>query len=257
MKFDLHCHTLEGSPDATVSIKNTISKLKEKDFDGVLITDHNSYKGYKSLDLDELQEFKVLRGVEYDTKDAGHFIIVLPTGMDYEIFTLKGMCLEDTIKVVHALGGIIGPAHPFDYYKLGLCNNPNWLRKIDLIKQLDFIETFNACGRDYGNILSAQLAEFLDKPNFGGSDSHREESVGLGYTKFNEVINNENDLIRVVKNGNFLTTTSDGEIFKKSLMNSHKIITNAGVLGCRFLTQYSAFIGKNKHKLIIETLGIL
>lgn len=256
MLFDLHCHTSEGSPDAVIPIINLIDKLKEKGYDGALITDHNSYKGINSINLEEIQNFKVLRGVEYDTKDGGHVIIVLPTGMDYEIFTLRGMCLEDVIKVVHALGGIVGPAHPFDYYKLGLCNNPRWLGRIELIKQLDFIESFNACGREYGNVLANQLAEFLNKPSFGGSDSHREDSVGLGYTKFNEVIKSEDDLIRVIKQGNRLTTLADGEIFEKSMMNKHKIITNAGVKGCRLLTESTAFFAKKKYRLIIQTLGL-
>ena len=257
MLFDLHCHTSEGSPDAVIPIINLIDKLKEKGYDGALITDHNSYKGINSINLEEIQNFKVLRGVEYDTKDGGHVIIVLPTGMDYELFTLRGMYLEDVIKVVHALGGIVGPAHPFDYYRLGLCNNPRWLGRIDLIKQLDFIETFNACGREHANVLSEQLAEYLNKPYFGGSDSHRRESVGLGYTKFKEVIRNENDLIRIVKAGNKSSTLANGEIFENSIINKHKIITNAGTSGCRFFTESISLLSKRKYKLILEALGLI
>ena len=147
----MHCHTAEGSPDATVAIKEVIQGLREKGYNGMLVTDHNSYRGYNSI-KEDYKDFVILRGIEYDTKDAGHMLIILPTGMDYEIFTSRGIKLEDVIKIVHVLGGIIGPAHPFDYYKLGLCNNPTWLGRIDLIKQLDFIETFNACGRGYGNV---------------------------------------------------------------------------------------------------------
>ena len=49
MIFDMHCHTAEGSPDAVVSIEATIRELRRKGYDGMLVTDHNSYKGHNSL----------------------------------------------------------------------------------------------------------------------------------------------------------------------------------------------------------------
>ena len=77
MKFDLHCHTKEGSIDSKVTIERYIEILKDKGFDGFLITDHNSYKGCKAWDhmKDKIgsMDFTVLRGVEYDTKDADIF----------------------------------------------------------------------------------------------------------------------------------------------------------------------------------------
>ena len=48
MKFDMHCHTKEGSLDGKVPIAEFISCLKEKGFQGMLVTDHDSYKGYRS-----------------------------------------------------------------------------------------------------------------------------------------------------------------------------------------------------------------
>ena len=45
MKFDLHCHTKEGSIDSKVTIERYIEILKDKGFDGFLITDHKSYNG--------------------------------------------------------------------------------------------------------------------------------------------------------------------------------------------------------------------
>ena len=47
MKFDMHCHTKEGSIDAKVDIETYIKTLINKGFDGMLVTDHNSYKGYE------------------------------------------------------------------------------------------------------------------------------------------------------------------------------------------------------------------
>ena len=47
MKFDMHCHTKEGSMDGKVPIDDFIAELIRKGFDGMLVSDHNSYNGYR------------------------------------------------------------------------------------------------------------------------------------------------------------------------------------------------------------------
>ena len=47
MKIDMHCHTKEGSLDGKLSIRDNIRILQEKGYQGMLITDHNSYKAYR------------------------------------------------------------------------------------------------------------------------------------------------------------------------------------------------------------------
>ena len=47
MKFDMHCHTKEGSLDGKVMIEEYIRRLKEMGFGGMLVSDHNSYDGYR------------------------------------------------------------------------------------------------------------------------------------------------------------------------------------------------------------------
>ena len=49
MKFDMHCHTKEGSMDGKVMIEEYIRTLKRKGFGGMLVSDHDSYDGYRSL----------------------------------------------------------------------------------------------------------------------------------------------------------------------------------------------------------------
>ncbi len=48
MKFDMHCHTKEGSLDGKAPIEEMIGILKERGFDGMLISDHDSYNGYRA-----------------------------------------------------------------------------------------------------------------------------------------------------------------------------------------------------------------
>ena len=64
VRFDMHCHTAEGSPDAKVKILDYIDLLKQRGFHGMLVTDHDSYSGYKAYlrQKDKVKDFTVLRG---------------------------------------------------------------------------------------------------------------------------------------------------------------------------------------------------
>ncbi len=203
MKFDLHCHTKEGSIDSKVSIERYVHLLKEKGFDGFMITDHNSYKGCRAWDRiakdPAFADFTVLRGVEYDTKDAGHILVVMPDNLYLRILNVRGMTLRRLLKIVHRFGGILGPAHPFGVRSSSAMH----FRKMnmELIERFDFIETFNTCESATANELSQQLADKYHLTAFGGSDAHEEKYAGMAETVFDSVITCNNDLIHAVKAG--------------------------------------------------------
>ena len=64
MKLDMHCHVKEGSIDSKVSLDEYITLLKERGFDGMLITDHDTYKGCLLYTSQQLcgQHFSYLSG---------------------------------------------------------------------------------------------------------------------------------------------------------------------------------------------------
>ena len=110
----MHCHTRHGSIDAKVRISEYVKMLSAKGYDGMLVTDHDSYRGYNRWKLENPDsKFIVIRGVEYDTRDAGHFIVILPDGVHLKALTMRGMKVEKLVNLVHQVGGIVGPAHPF------------------------------------------------------------------------------------------------------------------------------------------------
>ena len=51
MKIDMHCHVREGSIDSKVPIEEFIKKLQSKGIDGMLVTDHDTYNGYRHSTL--------------------------------------------------------------------------------------------------------------------------------------------------------------------------------------------------------------
>ena len=73
MKFDMHCHTKEGSLDGKVEIEEYIRILKEKGYQGMLVSDHNSYNGYRywrdHIKGKKYTDFVVLKGIEYDRSE--------------------------------------------------------------------------------------------------------------------------------------------------------------------------------------------
>lgn len=254
MKLDMHCHTKEGSLDGKITLRDTILLLREKGYHGMLITDHNSYKAYryyKKNKMDkEFDDFIVLKGIEYDTIDAGHIIVVMPTGVNLPLLELRGLPVHLLIDIVHHLGGVLGPAHPCGEKYLSLMNTRRGKKSRGLIARFDFIETYNACEPVLSNKAARELAERFDKPGIGGSDSHREESTGFGYTLIEAEIKNETDLIRALRAD--VTVTSGGERYMFTTKEKIGKMNHVLVYSFWFYNRFLALF--RSHKRNIELL---
>ncbi len=204
MKIDMHCHTKEGSLDGKIPIAQYIALLKEHGIQGMLVSDHNSYGGYrhwKNHKKDMPSDFVVLKGIEYDTIDAGHILVILPTGVKVPLLELRGMTVSLLIDIVHRHGGILGPAHPCGEKFMSLTNNRKFRKQKSMLERFDFVETFNSCEPESSNEGAALLAAAYGKPGTGGSDSHRPDCVGTAYTAFSSQIRSETDLIDYIRSG--------------------------------------------------------
>ncbi|MCI7738605.1 MAG: CehA/McbA family metallohydrolase [Lachnospiraceae bacterium] len=206
MRFDMHCHTKNGSLDGKINIEDYIRILRRKGFQGMLVTDHNSYNGYRSWkklhsQTHQYDDFVVLKGIEYDTIDAGHVLVIMPDGIKLRLLEVRGMPVQLLVHVVHRYGGILGPAHPYGAKFVSTMRSKKMERTKDLIEKFDFVEAFNTCELPESNAKARELAQRFHKPGFGGSDSHVEKYVGTAYTDIDYDIRNCNDLIYAVKNG--------------------------------------------------------
>lgn len=203
MKLDMHCHVKEGSIDSKVSLDDYIKKLKQEGFGGMLITDHDTYKGYRHWKYNMKgkvhEDFAVLKGIEYDTCDAGHIICIMPEGVKMRLLELKGMPVQILIDFVHRHGGILGPAHPCGEKYLSFTNTKKYYESPEIIKRFDFIEVFNACESEESNSKAAKLARKYHKPGIGGSDAHKIECVGKGYTDLPRAVTCETELITLIR----------------------------------------------------------
>lgn len=203
MKLDMHCHTKEGSLDGKVSIKDYIHRLIELGYDGMLVTDHNSYNGYRAYRDQFITEipsnFVVLRGIEYDTLDAGHILVIMPENCKLKLLEYRGLRVNALIDIVHKYGGILGPAHPCGERHLSFTRTRAYKKNPDIMSRFDFLEAYNSCESTISNENASILADLHKLVQFGGSDSHKIECVGTAYTELPVHVTKESELIDYVK----------------------------------------------------------
>lgn len=256
MKFDMHCHTKAGSIDAKISVEEYIRLLKEQNFDGMLITDHDTYKGYRywyENCSSSTEDFVVLAGVEYDTKDAGHILVIMPDGIFLPVLRIRGMSVELLEKVVHSYGGVLGLAHPFGPKSSSALVLKKLQRDTHIIDRLDFIEGFNTCETSTANHLAQKLAQKHGKPCVGGSDSHKAEYVGMAFTTFDRDITCNNQLIEAITQGDI---AGFGGTERKFLQKHKKRNSFAATWGFRAYNRSLGFLNSpyRNHKLRKLTL---
>lgn len=232
MRFDMHCHIKNGSLDSRVAIDDYIRLLKAQGFHGMLITDHNTYRGYRNYlkryvqpDF-EHKDFVVLRGIEYDTLDAGHMLIIMPDHVNLKLLEIRGMRLKRLIELVHRHGGIIGPAHPYGAKFLSAMPTRKLAKHPELIEQFDFIEAFNTCEHPDSNHNARLLASQNQKIGFAGSDSHKDCYVGMAYTDIDYPVKNCSDLIHAVHENRVTGFGGTERIWREKSAHRKQVILN-------------------------------
>ena len=197
----------------------------------MLITDHDTYHGYRHWKYHMKgkvhEDFVVLKGIEYDTLDAGHIICIMPEGVKMRLLEVKGLPVSALIDFVHRHGGILGPAHPCGEKYLSFTNTSRFYKSPELIKRFDFIEAFNACESAESNEGAKKLAEKYKKPGIGGSDAHRPDCIGTGYTILPERVTCETELIALIRSKAAIEAGGVlyGKTAKDKMGPAHKILT--------------------------------
>ena len=143
------------------------------------------------------------------------------------LLELKGLPVSVLIDFVHRHGGILGPAHPCGEKYLSFTNTNRFYKSPELIKRFDFIEAFNACESEASNDGAMKLAKKYKKPGIGGSDAHKQDCVGMGYTILPERVTCETELISLIRSKAQIETGGDiyGKTVKDKMGAAHKILT--------------------------------
>lgn len=256
MKIDMHCHTKEGSLDGKIPIFEYIEILKSKGFHGMLVTDHDSYNGFRNYRdnlKNKINDFVVLKGIEYDTIDAGHILVILPENVKLLLMECRGLPVRLLQDVVHKNGGILGPAHPCGERHLSITRTRAFKKNPDIMKHFDFLEGFNSCESQQSNMEARQLAFKYHLPMFGGSDSHHPDCVGTAYTELQSTISSESELIRYIKEKR--TTNYGGEYYQGTVKGKLGIFNHVLVEGFWFYNRFASMCRSHKRKLALSLLN--
>lgn len=213
-KYEIHCHTKEVSRCGQLPVEELIKKYKEAGYSGIVLTDHYSPMTFdipdffsKKKAIDHYlrawriaknyndENFTVLLGMElrfYATVND-YIIYGITEEMLYELPFLLPVYIKRASKLLRERGCLFLQAHPFR--KLITRANP---------KYLDGVEVFNGKADEEANQNSEKWAEEINAPvRTSGSDCHRESGVGLGGIITTEPIKSNDDLIRMLKSGNY------------------------------------------------------
>ncbi|HEX8295057.1 MAG TPA: PHP domain-containing protein [Chthoniobacteraceae bacterium] len=176
--IDLHCHSW-FSGDGVSSPEALIAAARKKGLHGFALTDHNTSDGCRYLldkglvreDGGAVDDFIIIPGVEVTTEE-GHLLclgVILPY--------LKGAPAVEVCQLVHELGGVTIPPHPYDLFRAGIRQSV-----LDVLK-IDALEVFNAATtlKRY-NRMAFEYATMKGLPMTAGSDAHHESAIGTAYT---------------------------------------------------------------------------
>lgn len=170
MKIDLHCHSLY-SKDSFSPIEKMIKVAKEKNLDGIAITDHDTIDGWEEAKIfAKKYNLFVVLGMEIKSTKGDILGLFLKK-------KVKSREPEKVMREIKDQGGIVVIPHPFHYFVKF---------KDDLTKYLsliDAIEVFNA--RQWRNKFNKMAFDFAKKYNLGmvaGSDAHSLKEIGNAFT---------------------------------------------------------------------------
>lgn len=184
MKYDLHVHTCYSRNDGFDHPRDFFKHARKKGLSGFAIADHNSVDGLRiAKELrSEFSDILFIRAQEISSK-AGH---VLAYGID--TLVPRDLALDETIEIIHDLGGIAVAAHPFDFFRK--CVN----KKIIGCK-IDGIEAING----HTMIGNAKAKRFAKKYGYcitAGTDAHLAKNIGKCYIQSSA--ETEEDLIDAI-----------------------------------------------------------
>lgn len=164
--------------------------------DGVCFTEHYSITASFPVEKIKVPDgFYVFRGLEISTRQ-GHLLVYGLKDDSWNIWSRNNyLDANKVIKVVHRLGGICVPAHPFRLWD-------SFGEDVFKIDGFDAIETHNGLSLEEENQKAVQVARIRNLPSIGGSDCHNKDQVGKAFTIFNNPVHTIDELVEEIKKGN-------------------------------------------------------
>ena len=165
---DLHVHS-NYSKDSSITPQELIFYAKKRGLTAVAVTDHNQIEG--SLKIAKEAEFLVIPGMEVSSAD-GHIV-----ALNLQELIPRDLSAKETVDKIHKAGGIAIAVHPYAWFKGSLTSHVG-------AAKFDAVETVNASAFPFNRCKrkAMEIAQKLNLPCVGGTDSHYGPTIGYGYT---------------------------------------------------------------------------
>ena len=214
--FDLHVHTMMGSPDSALTPEELVEEAKRLGLTGVMVAEHNGWPRHDFDRFASQQDIVLVRALEVYTP-MGHIISLgletHVTGPSGGIETIKFLR-----KTVLQLGGYMILAHPFRFLfdpagvhtQNMLFEDPATVPRTaeegaihPIFDLVDELEVVNGGNIEIENRFAQEVVRVLGRWGTGGSDAHSTQGMGKGATVFRGHIRNASDLLEALREGDF------------------------------------------------------
>ena len=204
MIIDLHVHTDRYSQCSSLSPESAIMTAKLRGLDGICFMEHNAiWNREDTEELSYMHDFLVVRGMEVGT-DMGHILVFGVEQYEKQMKSIKA--LNSLVKADH---GTMIAAHPFrrplypnrGYGDWALTILPEVGAKREIFSMIDGMEVFNGRSSPSESLISLKVSKDLVLKDVAGSDAHSPQEVGKSATFFPVEIQNEDDLLNALRNG--------------------------------------------------------
>ncbi|HUV93978.1 MAG TPA: PHP domain-containing protein [Anaerolineae bacterium] len=172
IRVDLHIHT-EYSADCLTRCADVIRWAQRRRLDAVAITDHNTIEG--AIALSGMSPVPIIVGEEVRTTRGEIIGLFLREEIPAQLSP------SETVRIIHQQGGLVYLPHPMDRFR---CSVHALKELMEIIKEVDIIETFNArVTFSLDNKRAGELARSCGLPCGAGSDAHQGFEIGRGYVE--------------------------------------------------------------------------
>ena len=184
MRIDLHLHS-RFSHDGQSTLDDIVKRCRELGLDRIALTDHNTVEG--ALELARIEPELAIVGEEAKTRE-GEVI-----GLFIDRRLPPYLRPEETMDLVHEMGGLTYVPHPFDRNRAHFRAE----RLVELADRIDIIEVYNPWCEAEANRAAASMAADLGKATATGSDSHSAAELGRSWMEIDEYSGPEEFLERL------------------------------------------------------------
>lgn len=212
---ELHCHSVHS--DGAFQVKDLLNTAKDDHLALIALTDHNTMSGHSELDDSILPSIK---GIEWTTFYGHMLVLGAKEFVDWRDAVPNN--IDEKIKQVKAVGGLVGIAHPF---QIGapVCTGGRWEFNVKNWGNVDYMEIwhedFNRISME--NTKAVDLwSSLLDKGHkiaiTYGRDWHRIETsghYGCTYVDIDGEVNQQN-AIRAIRMGKTVVSTGAKFFFR-------------------------------------------